>query len=219
METTTNYKLPQWVKADRIKMDDFNDALGKIDAQMKKNADKANAAASAESVGTQITAVQEQIVAVEQEIAGGARRVRTTTAANGSTVYDLSALNMADYRAFLVFATVDAAGTGVSDKGRVELLCDSKSIGLLADAMGGHAATVAWIFPAMYGVAAGYHTPTQNRNDSFQGLSGAILNGSASWNTMQSMTFKFTGLKGASCAVWIESVKMRKRRPPRGLLF
>ena len=68
METTTNYKLPQWVKADQIKMDTFNDAFGKIDAQMKKNADKANAAASAESVGTQITAVQEQIVAVEQEI-------------------------------------------------------------------------------------------------------------------------------------------------------
>lgn len=148
METTTNYKLPQWVKADQIKMDDFNDAFGKIDAQMKKNADKANAAASAESVGTQITAVQEQIVAVEQEIKLVALGdVRTTTAANGSIVYDLSALNMADYRAFLVFATVDAAGTGVSDKGRVELLCDSKSIGLLADAMGGHAATVAWIFP------------------------------------------------------------------------
>ena len=202
METTTNYKLPQWVKADQIKMDDFNDAFGKIDAQMKKNADKANAAASAESVGTQITAVQEQIVAVEQEIKLVALGdVRTTTAANGSIVYDLSALNMADYRAFLVFATVDAAGTGVSDKGRVEL-CDSKSIGLLADAMGGHAATVAWIFPAMYGVAAGYHTPTQNRNDSFHGLSGAIQNLDADWNTMQSMTFKFTGLKGASCVLY-----------------
>ena len=203
METTTNYKLPQWVKADQIKMDTFNDAFGKIDAQMKKNADKANAAASAESVGTQITAVQEQIVAVEQEIKlVSLGEPRTTTAANGSIVYDLSALNMADYRAFLVFATVDAAGTGVSDKGRVELLCDSKSIGLLADAMGGHAATVAWIFPAMYGVAAGYHTPTQNRNDRFEGLSGAIQNASASWNTMKSMTFKFTGLKGSGCVLY-----------------
>ena len=184
METTTNYKLPQWVKADQIKMDDFNDAFGKIDAQMKKNADKANAAASAESVGAQITAVQEQIVAVEQEIKlVSLGEPRTTTAANGSIVYDLSALNMADYRAFLVFATVDAAGTGVSDKGRVELLCDSKSIGLLAD-------------------ATGYHTPTQNRNDSFEGLSGSILNGSANWNAMQSMTFKFTGLKGSGCVLY-----------------
>ena len=203
MGKTANYGLPDWEKSDFIQMSDFNDAFGKIDAQMKKNADKANAAASAESVGTQITAVQEQIVAVEQEIKlVSLGEPRTTTAANGSIVYDLSALNMADYRAFLVFATVDAAGSGVSDKGRVELLCDSKSIGLLADAMGGHAATVAWIFPALYGVAAGYHTPTQNRNDSFQGLSGAILNGSANWNAMQSMTFKFTGLKGASCVLY-----------------
>ena len=188
METTTNYKLPQWVKADQIKMDTFNDAFGKIDAQMKKNADKANAAASAESVGTQITAVQEQIVAVEQEIKlVSLGEPRTTTAVNGSIVYDLSALNMADYRAFLVFATVDAAGTGVSDKGRV------------ADSI---RRELELAFPAMYGVAAGYHTPTQNRNDSFQGLSGAILNGSASWNAMQSMTFKFTGLKGASCVLY-----------------
>ena len=200
MGKTANYGLPDWEKSDFIQMSDFNDAFGKIDAQMKKNADKANAAASAESVGTQITAVQEQIVAVEQEIKLVSLGEPRTT--NGSIVYDLSALNMADYRAFLVFATVDAAGSGVSDKGRVELLCDSKSIGLLADAMGGHAATVAWIFPAMYGVAAGYHTPTQNRNDSFQGLSGAILNGSANWNAMQSMTFKFTGLKGASCVLY-----------------
>ena len=203
METTTNYGLPKWVKSDQIRMDTFNDAFGRIDAQMKKNADKAGAAASAESVGAQITAVQEKIVAVEQEIKlVSLGEPRTTAAANGSIVYDLSALNMADYRAFLVFATVDAAGTGVSDKGRVELLCDSNSIGLLADAMGGHAATVAWIFPAMYGVAAGYHTPTQNRNDSFDGVSGAIQNASASWNTMRSMTFKFTGLKGSGCVLY-----------------
>ncbi len=29
MDTTTNYELPQWVKADQIKMDDFNDALAR----------------------------------------------------------------------------------------------------------------------------------------------------------------------------------------------
>lgn len=203
METTTNYKLPQWVKSDQIKMDTFNDAFGKIDAQMKKNADKANAAASAESVGTQITAVQEQIVAVEQEIKlVSLGEPRTTTAANGSIVYDLSALNMADYRAFLVFASVNAAGSSVSDAGKIELLCDDKNLGELGNATGGRASTVAWVFPAYRGVGAGYHTPTQNRNDSFEGLSGAIQNASASWNTMQSMTFKFTGLKGSGCVLY-----------------
>ena len=145
METTTNYKLPQWVKADQIKMDDFNDAFGKIDAQMKKNADKANAAASAESVGTQITAVQEQIVAVEQEIKlVSLGEPRTTTAANGSIVYDLSALNMADYRAFLVFAQA-AQQDGYT--GEITLTCDSTSIGQIAYIVGGRMSTVAWIFP------------------------------------------------------------------------
>ena len=199
METTTNYKLPQWVKADQIKMDDFNDAFGKIDAQMKKNADKANAAASAESVGTQITAVQEQIVAVEQEIklvSRGDRR--STTAANGCIVYDLSALNMADYRAFLVFASVNAAGSCVSDAGKIELLCDDKNLGELGNATGGRASTVAGIFPAYRGVGAGYHTPTQNRISSYDGVSGALLNEDAVWNSMQSLTLKFAGRAGAN---------------------
>lgn len=203
METTTNYKLPQWVKADQIKMDDFNDAFGKIDAQMKKNADKANAAASAESVGTQITAVQEQIVAVEQEIKlVSLGEPRTTTAANGSIVYDLSALNMADYRALLLFAGVASAGSSISDTGSIEIICDSTSIGELASAMGGHASTVAWIFPAKFGVAAGYHSPTQNRNNSFDGVSGSVLNASATWDTMNKLTISFVGRAGASAVLY-----------------
>ena len=199
MGKTANYGLPDWEKSDFIQMSDFNDAFGKIDAQMKKNADKANAAASAESVGTQITAVQEQIVAVEQEIKLVALGdVRTTTAANGSIVYDLSALNMADYRAFLVFASVFANGVSVSDAGKIELLCDDKNLGELGNATGGRASTVAWIFPAYRGVGAGYHTPTQNRNSSYEGVSGALLNEDAVWNSMQSLTLKFAGRAGAN---------------------
>ena len=34
MTYTTNYQLPQWVKSDRILMDDFNDANSKIDAAL-----------------------------------------------------------------------------------------------------------------------------------------------------------------------------------------
>ena len=34
MDHTTNYQLPQWVKSDRILMDDFNDANSKIDAAL-----------------------------------------------------------------------------------------------------------------------------------------------------------------------------------------
>ena len=38
---TTNYNLPQWVKTDAFKMEDFNDAFSKIDTRMKSNADAA----------------------------------------------------------------------------------------------------------------------------------------------------------------------------------
>ena len=50
MEKTTNYQLPKWEKNDFIKMDDFNDAFGKLDAALKANADAAAGAASAERV-------------------------------------------------------------------------------------------------------------------------------------------------------------------------
>ena len=55
METTTNYKLPQWVKADQIKMDDFNDAFGKIDAALKANADAAGSKADGAATNAALT--------------------------------------------------------------------------------------------------------------------------------------------------------------------
>ena len=203
MKKTDNYSLPQWEKQDFIKMEDFNDAFGKTDAALKANADAINRAADAESMNAQIAAVQEQIVAVEQEIKlVSLGDVRTTAAANGSIVYDLSALNMADYRALLLFANVAAAGSSDSDTGSITIICDGTSIGELANAMGGHASTVAWIFPAKHGVAAGYHSPTQNRNNSFQGLSGSILNTSAAWDTMNKLTVSFVGRAGASAVLY-----------------
>ena len=42
MTYTTNYQLPQWVKSDRIMMDDFNDANSKIDTALKSQADALN---------------------------------------------------------------------------------------------------------------------------------------------------------------------------------
>lgn len=39
MKRTANYALPDWEKSDFIKMDDFNDAFGKLDAALKAGAD------------------------------------------------------------------------------------------------------------------------------------------------------------------------------------
>ena len=53
MGKTANYGLPDWEKSDFIKMDAFNDAFGKIDAQMKKNADAAANGLTAEAAARQ----------------------------------------------------------------------------------------------------------------------------------------------------------------------
>ena len=77
MEKTTNYQLPKWEKSDFIKMDDFNDAFGKLDAALKEDADAAAGAASAESV-----------TAIAQALGSGGRVCRITTGSytgNGKT--------------------------------------------------------------------------------------------------------------------------------------
>ena len=55
METTTNYKLPQWVKADQIRMDDFNGAFGKIDAALKANANETGGKADGAATSAALT--------------------------------------------------------------------------------------------------------------------------------------------------------------------
>lgn len=77
MEKTTNYQFPKWEKSDFIKMDDFNDAFGTLDAALKANADAAAGAASAESV-----------TAIAQALGSGGRVCRITTGSytgNGKT--------------------------------------------------------------------------------------------------------------------------------------
>ena len=44
MDKTTNFDLPQWVKADQIKMDDFSGAFASIDTALKAEGDARSAA-------------------------------------------------------------------------------------------------------------------------------------------------------------------------------
>lgn len=50
MEKTANYKLPQWVETDPIKMKPFNDAFDDIDKALKANADAVATKAEASTV-------------------------------------------------------------------------------------------------------------------------------------------------------------------------
>ena len=47
MNYTNKYQLPQWIKSDRILMDDFNNAMSAIENGMAANASAASAAQSA----------------------------------------------------------------------------------------------------------------------------------------------------------------------------
>lgn len=58
METTTNYKLPQWVKEDPIKMQDFNAAFQTIDETLKAAADATAEKADAATVQQTVAALQ-----------------------------------------------------------------------------------------------------------------------------------------------------------------
>ena len=109
METTTNYKLPQWVKADQIKMDDFNGAFANIDAALKANAD----AAASKASSAELNAVQQEVAAVREanclvKLAGPL----VTTAADAAMEFDLSQVDMTKVAAlFLTFSASSVSGT------------------------------------------------------------------------------------------------------------
>ena len=107
METTTNYKLPQWVKADQIKMDDFNGAFANIDAALKANAD----AAASKASSAELNAVQQEVAAVREanclvKLAGPL----VTTAADAAMEFDLSQVDMTKVAA--LFVVFSAGGSG-----------------------------------------------------------------------------------------------------------
>ena len=53
MNYTKNYRLPQWVKSDRIMMDDFNAAMASMESGMTRAEGKADAAAAAANAAKQ----------------------------------------------------------------------------------------------------------------------------------------------------------------------
>lgn len=54
MQKTVNYQLNQWVKSDRIQMEDFNSDNAKIDAALKSNADAVAAETAAREAASSL---------------------------------------------------------------------------------------------------------------------------------------------------------------------
>ena len=138
METTTNYKLPQWVKADQIKMDDFNGAFANIDAALKSHDDTLNTKADTSAV----TAVQQEVAAAREanclvKLAGPL----VTTAADAAMEFDLSQVDMTKVAAlFLTFSASSVSGT-------MSISVNNASVGTICSNDRSTSAGVAWLFP------------------------------------------------------------------------
>ena len=189
METTTNYKLPQWVKADQIKMDDFNGAFGKIDAALKANADAAAGAASA----AELNAVRQDLAAARTEncfrkLAGPI----VTTAANAAMEFDLSQVDMTKVAAlFLTFC----AG---SSNGGVDLSLNGTKLGTACSNNWSTSAGVLWLVPFLEGAA---YCSTVVSDDG--GSGGSKASTAVSWADIRTLTLSGSAKAGATATLYV----------------
>ena len=107
MEKTANYQLPQWVKEDAIKMEDFNAAFGTLDGALKTQSD----AIAGKAGGEDLTAVRQEVAAAREanclvKLAGPV----VTTTENGTLNFDLSQVDMTKVAA--LFVVFSAGGSG-----------------------------------------------------------------------------------------------------------
>ena len=189
METTTNYKLPQWVKADQIKMDDFNDAFGKIESALSGHDDTLNTKASTSSV----TAVRQDLAAARTEncfrkLAGPI----VTTAANAAIEFDLSQVDMTKVAAlFLTFC----AG---SSNGGVDLSLNGTKLGTACSNNWSTSAGVLWLVPFLEGAA---YCSTVVSDDG--GSGGSKASTAVSWADIRTLTLSGSSKAGATATLYV----------------
>ena len=189
METTTNYKLPQWVKADQIKMDDFNGAFGKIDTALKANAD----AAASKASSAELNAVRQDLAAARTEncfrkLAGPI----VTTAANAAMEFDLSQVDMTKVAAlFLTFC----AG---SSNGGVDLSLNGTKLGTACSNNWSTSAGVLWLVPFLEGAA---YCSTVVSDDG--GSGGSKASTAVSWADIRTLTLSGSSKAGATATLYV----------------
>ena len=189
METTTNYKLPQWVKADQIKMDDFNGAFGKIDTALKANAD----AAASKASSAELNAVQQEVAAAREanclvKLAGPI----VTTAANAAMEFDLSQVDMTKVAAlFLTFC----AG---SSNGGVDLSLNGTKLGTACSNNWSTSAGVLWLVPFLEGAA---YCSTVVSDDG--GSGGSKASTAVSWADIRTLTLSGSARAGATATLYV----------------
>ena len=183
MEKTTNYQLPKWEKSDFIKMDDFNDAFGKLDAALKTQSD----AIAGKAGGEDLTAVRQEVAAAREanclvKLAGPI----VTTTENAAMNFDLSQVDMT--RIAALFFTFSAAA-GLGD---MTLSANGSAVATVCSNNSSTSAGIAWLVP-MNGKVACFVTNAINKG-------GMPMNQSGTCETVTWVSINRITLSGASYA-------------------
>ena len=188
MGKTANYGLPKWEKSDFIKMEDFNDAFGKIESALSGHDDTLNTKADTSSV----TAVQQEVAAAREanclfKLAGPL----VTTADNAAMEFDLSQVDMTKVAA--LFFTFCAG----SSSGSLKLSVNGTELGTACANSWSTSAGLLWLTPFLEGVS--YHS-TVVSNDG--GTGGSKTNTTVKWNEINSITLSGTSNAGATATLF-----------------
>ena len=188
MGKTANYGLPKWEKSDFIKMDDFNDAFGKIESALSGHDDTLDGKADTSAV----TAVQQEVAAAREanclvKLAGPL----VTTADNAAMEFDLSQVDMTQVAA--LFFTFCAG----SSSGSLKLSVNGTELGTACANSWSTSAGLLWLTPFLEGVS--YHS-TVVSNDG--GTGGSKTNTTVKWNEINSITLSGTSNAGATATLF-----------------
>ena len=188
MGKTANYGLPKWEKSDFIKMEDFNDAFGKIESALSGHDDTLNTKADTSAV----TAVQQEVAAAREancllKLAGPL----VTTADNAAMEFDLSQVDMTKVAA--LFFTFCAG----SSSGSLKLSVNGTELGTACANSWSTSAGLLWLTPFLEGVS--YHS-TVVSNDG--GTGGSKTNTTVKWNEINSITLSGTSNAGATATLF-----------------
>lgn len=188
MGKTANYGLPKWEKSDFIKMDDFNDAFGKIESALSGHDESLNTKADTSAV----TAVQQEVAAAREanclvKLAGPI----VTTTENGTLNFDLSQVDMTQVAA--LFFTFCAGQTN----GTMTLAVNNTSLGTLCTHNWSTSAGFVWLVPFGSGVA--FSTLLTSSGSS---SGGAATNTDLKWVQLKKLTISGTSYAGATATLF-----------------
>ena len=190
MEKTANYQLPQWVKEDAIKMEDFNAAFGTLDGALKTQSD----AIAGKAGGEDLTAVRQEVAAAREanclvKLAGPV----VTTTENGTLNFDLSQVDMTKIAALFVAFSIGAGS------GDAVLAANGTTVATVCSNSFSTSAGLAWVMPMGDKVAC-FVTNAINKSGMPMNQSGTCE--TVTWASINRITIRGASTAGATATLF-----------------